>query len=254
MPYHRDVLDDYSGAASYDEWFLAEPFQTGSTIVTAYSDNLPANPDPPLRETLRFWSHIYWVSTNATNRSLGNNLPFTANVMDGFLEDGGRLFVNVVARPPSSPEDNLGNAALSLLPLAGLLEFGTGTAYPDFRPTIDLFAGAALEPVNPLPNGSTLPPLQASRFVAGTFGYPIGDGVIPLYEAEYTATQTDGDLVPWPGPSTVASISTNGRVALFALPLLSDLSGSTYFEGADGDPDAPREAIQLILEALGFPR
>jgi hypothetical protein len=43
-------------------------------------------------------------------------------------------------------------------------------------------------------------------------------------------------------------------VALFALPLVNEVNGQTLFEGADGDQAAPRRAIQLILEALGFPR
>ena len=254
MPFHRAVLTDYLGGATFDEWYLAEPFQTGSTLVTAYSSNIPANIDPTLRETLRLWSHIYWVSTNATNRSLGNNLPVTANVIDGFLEDGGRMFVNVATRLPSSPDDNLGNGALSLLPLSGLLSFGAGSDFPEYRPFLDLFVGADLTPAATLPNGTSLPALQAARFIGGTFAYPIDSGTIPLYTAAYTATRTDGSLVPWPGPATVASFRSDGRVALFALPFVSDLSGAALLEGADGDPGAPQQAVQLILEALGFPR
>ena len=251
LPVHRAILDAYG--AAYDEWYLAEPFQTGSTIVTAYSENFPANAEPTLRETLRFWSHIYWVSTNATNRSLGNNLPLAANVIDPFLDDGGRMFVNVATRLPSSPEDNLGNGALALLPIGGLVDFAN---FPDFNPQFGLSinSGAAITPQNPLPGGVDLPPLQAARFIGGTFGYPVDAGAIPLYTAEYTAQQTSGSVVPWPGPSTVASIRSDGRVALFALPLLTEISLSPYLEGADGDPDAPQQAIHLMLEALGFPR
>ncbi|MCH7639750.1 MAG: hypothetical protein IH855_09845 [Bacteroidetes bacterium] len=254
MPYHRDVLDGYVGGTGYDEWYLAEPFQTGSTIVTAYSNNFPTSPDPVLRETLRFWRHIYWVSTNATNRSLGNNLPLAANFIDGFLEDGGSIFVNVRTRLPSSPDDNLGNGALSLLPIAGLLTFGPDSDYPDFEPDLELAAEAPLEPTSTLPNGVTLPPLQVDRFLDGTFPFLINESVIPLYTAEYTAEITDGPEVPWEGPSTVVSLRNDGRVALFALPLLSDLSGSPFIEGVDGDPEVAKQAIRLILEALNFPR
>ncbi|MDX1438851.1 MAG: hypothetical protein R3284_03010 [Rubricoccaceae bacterium] len=252
MPYHEALLDEYVGAGNYDEWYLAEPFQTGSTIVTAYSENLPANPDPVLTETLRLWRHIYWVSTNATNRSLGNNLPLAANFIDGFLTDGGSIFVNVAIQLPTSPDDNLGNGALSLLPLAGLLTFGEGSEYPEYDPRLDLFTGAAVTPQNTLPNGVPLPALRTSRFVDRTFSYPVDEGSIPLYSGEYTAYLKDGGTTPWEGPSTVASFRNDGRVALFALPLLTDLTGSLTLEGTDGDPNAPKEAIKLILDALGF--
>ncbi len=249
MPYHRDILASYG--AAFDEWYLAEPFHTGSTIVSAYSENLPKRALPTLRETLRFWDHVYWVSNNATNRAIGNNLPFAAGVLSEFLADGGRLFINVPVRLPNSPEDNAGNQALALLPLSGLLDF---SEYPEYEPFLDLFTGSAVTPVQPLPGGATLPALKTARNVGGTYGYPVAAGTIALYEGAYTATLKAGGFVPWPGPSTVASIRSDAAVALFALPMLSDLSGQPFLVGADGDPDAPQEAVRRILAAMGFPR
>lgn len=251
MPVHRAILDDYLGGALYDEWFLAQPYQTGSTIVTEYSNNLPASPDPVLTETLRLWSHIYWVSTDATNRSLGNNLPLAANFVDGFLQDGGSVFVTVPIRLPSSPEDNLGNGALSLLPLAGLIDFAD---YPDVDPTAGLRLpdGAEITPQDALPGGTTLPALIADRPVSGIFGYPVGTGARSLYSGAFTTRDNNGATIPWEGPSTVASLSGDSRVGLFALPLITEITLSPYFVGADGDPDAPQEAIQAMLSVLGF--
>ncbi len=256
LPYHRAILDDYAGKGSYDEWYLAEPFQTGNSVVLATSDNLPPNPNPTLRETLRFWEHLYWVSNDVTSRTLGNNLPLVAGFLDEFFADGGSLFVNVRLRLPANPEDNLGNGALAVLPLAGLLDFGPGSAFEEYEQTMSLTGGAALDPAQPLPGGQTLPPLQTTRFV-DVFSYPVGAGIIPLYTGELESQFDDDDtntLVPWPGPSTLASIRDDGQVALLAVPLVRDFNGEPYLEGADGSDEAPRQAVQLILGALDFPR
>ena len=253
MPYHRAIMEAYRGAGTYDEWYLAEPFQTGSSVVLAYSENLPANPDPTLRATLEFWDHIYWVSNNATNRALGNNLPLVAGLLEGFFEGGGSLFVNVPIRLPSAPEDNLGNSALAVLPLADLLDFGPGSDYEAFSPFAYLDGGAAVSPEGALPTGAPLPPLQTTRFVE-VLSYPVGSGSLSLYEGDITARRDDGALVDWPGPATLASLRADAQVALFAVPLVNDFNGLPLLEGADGDPGAPVEAIHLILDALGFPR
>ncbi len=254
LPYHRAILDGYVGAGNYDEWYLAEPFQSGSTVVLLYSENLPKNPDPTLRETLRFWRHIYWVSTNATNRSLGNNLPLVANFLDEFFDAGGSLFVNVPVAIPTAPEDNLGNSALAVLPLAGLFDFGPGSEYEEFFPYFLLTGGATVAPAGALPSGTTLPALRMTRAIENAFSYPVGAGSFPLYTADFTVRRDDNTFTDWPGPGTVASLRADGRVALFALPLVVPLNGNPFLTGADGNPEAPQQAVRLILEALGFPR
>ena len=254
LPYHRQILDEYAGVGNYDEWYLAEPFQEGSTQVLAYSDNLPSNPDPTLRATLDFWDHIYWVSLNATNRAVGNNLPLVAGFLDDFFDRGGSLFVNVPIGLPTSPEDNLGNSALAVLPLAGLLEFGPGSEYEEYNQVMTIGFGAAITPAESLPGGGMLPALTANRAIP-LFGYPVSEGARALYTGELTAQLEEGNTnVPWPGPSTLASLRPDGRVALLAVPLVRELNGGPYLTGADGNPDAPREAVQMILEALSFPR
>ncbi|MEP0545617.1 MAG: hypothetical protein ABJF88_01665 [Rhodothermales bacterium] len=254
LPYHRRILDEYAGAGNYDEWYLAEPFQEGSTQVLAYSDNLPSNPDPTLRATLDFWDYIYWVSLNATNRAVGNNLPLVAGFLDDFFDRGGSLFVNVPVGLPSVPEDNLGNSALAVLPLAGLLDFGPGSEYEEYAQAMTLDPRAELSPADALPSGTTLPPLEATRAIP-LFGYPVSAGARTLYTGELTGQLDEGNVnVPWPGPSALASLRGDSRVALLAVPLVRELNGGPYLVGTDGDADAPIEAVKLILDALDFPR
>jgi hypothetical protein len=255
LPYHREILGAYVGEGGYDEWYLAEPFQVGeSTAVDAFSENFPSSPDPTLRATLGFWDHIYWVSTNVTNRTLGNNLPLSANFLDDFFEGGGTLFVNTAVRIPTAPEDNLGNNALAVLPLTDVFDFGPGSEYEAFFPYFFLSASEPVTPAGPLPSGAALPALRMTRFIENVFSYPVGAGADVLYTADFTAELDDGSFVPWPGPGTVASLRADGQVALFAIPLVNDFNGNPFLVGADGDPDAPQEAVRLILEALDFPR
>ncbi len=251
--YHINLLRDFLPAGqAVDEWDLTLPFVTGNTGNAPRSEALPPNADPTLRLTLSLYRYIYWVSTNATSSIAGNNLPFAAGVMDEFFENGGKMMVHVPIVLPVNEEDNLGNPAILLLPLTGLVSF------PDtLRSSLRMSSGSAVTPAQPLPGvGSTLPPLQADAFIINTLPYEAtGSSTIPLYEAEYTyLTRQGGRQGPWFGPKTVASISTDRRVGLFALPIINDQNGSPLYIGADGDPDAARRAVMLMLESLGFPK
>lgn len=248
MPFHRATLADYGGA--FDEWDLSRPFSTGNNPVIATSDALPAAASPTLRRTLALWRYVYWVSDQTTDRVQGYNFPVAAGVIDLFFEGGGRIFVQVPVKLPVDPDENQNNPAINILPLGGLISIPDSLVFNNLR--ID--SGSEVGPVQPVPGtGQTLPRLRTTQLVTGTLPYLPGESV-PLYEADYYATRAVGGRVDWTGPETVASMSSDRRIALFALPLLSPLSGNPLLEGADGDPDAPRRAIHLILEGLTFPR
>lgn len=251
LPFHRDVLADYTGA--FDEWDLSAPFSTGNNPVIATSDALPAAATPTLRRTLALWRYIYWVSDQTTDRVQGYNFPVAAGVIDQFFEGGGRLFVQVPVKLPTDPDENQNNPAINILPLSGLIDIPGTVVFNNLR--ID--GGTTVEPVQPVPGtGQTLPPLRTVQLITGTLPYLPGEST-PLYEVDYYATRTSqegGGRVDWTGPETVASISSDRRVALLALPIVNAFSGNLLYEGLDGDPDAPAEAIQLILEGLTFPQ
>lgn len=248
MPYHREVLGRFSGA--FDEWDLSRPFATGSNPVATPSDALPAPANPTLRQTLALWRYIYWVSDQTTDRVEGYNFPAAASVIDLFFEGGGRLFVQVPVRLPTNPEDNRNNPAVNVLPLGGLITIPDTLVYNNLR----LPSAAAIDPVQPVPGtGQTLPPLRTRQLITGTLPYLPGESV-PLYRADYVALRVGGGTVDWTGPETIASMSPDRRVALLALPVVNAFNGTVWLEGASGDPDAPEQAIRLILEGLGFPQ
>ena len=251
--FHLDLLRAYLPAGMpIDVWDISTPFVTGSAGNTPRSDLLPPNADPTLRQMLARFKYVYWVSTNATNSVTGNNLPFAAGVMDLFFENGGKLMVHTPISLPTSPEDNLGNPAILLLPLTDLITF------PDsLRPSLRLPTGAGIRPAESLPGlGEAMPELQTSAFVINTLPYLTGgSNTIPLLEADYTyLTRQGGRSGPWFGSKVVASISADRRVGLFALPMINDQTSAPLLLGADGDPEAARRAIHLMLESLGFPK
>lgn len=248
MPYHRGLLERYSGA--FDEWDLSRPLATGSNPLTSPSDALPSPSNPTLRQTLALWRYIYWVSDQTTDRVEGYNFPEAASVIDRFFDGGGRLFVQVPVRLPTNPEDNRNNAAVNVLPLGGLITIPDTLVYNNLR----LPNGAAIEPVQPVPGvGQRLPALRTRQLITGTLPYLPGESV-PLAEAEYVALRVGGGQVPWAGSRTVASMSPDRRVALLALPVVNAFNGTVWLEGSSGETDAPEEAIRLILEGLEFPR
>ena len=100
-----------------------------------------------------------------------------------------------------------------------------------------------------------LPELSANRLIIRTLPYVIGGNIIPLYEAEYQyQARTGGGRGMWTGPATVASMSSDRRVALFAVPVISESDGSIQIVGVDGSENTAVDALHLILESLGFPK
>lgn len=251
--FHLDLLRQYVPAGTpIDTWDISQPYATGTSGAASRSDALPANAAPTLQQQLAYYSYIYWVSTNSTNSITSNNLPFAAGVMDLFFENGGKLMVHSPISLPPNPEDNLGNPAILLLPINNLIVF------PDtLRPQLRLPPGSAVNPVGTVPGIATpLPPLEMNQFRIDTLPYEAqSNNTIPLYEAEYRYVSLDGqNQGTWPGPSTIASISADRRVALFALPLINEQTTVPVLIGADGDPDAAVSVIHLLLESLGFPK
>ena len=161
------------------------------------------------------------------------------------------MMVHTPISLPPNPEDNLGNSAILLLPLNDLIVF------PDtLRPQLRLPIGSAVNPVGSVPGVATpLPALEIAQFRIDTLPYVAQSNNTLLYEAAYRFVSLNGQNQGiWPGPSTIASISADRRVALFALPLLNEQSSVPVLIGADGDPDAGIRAVHLILESLGFPK
>jgi hypothetical protein len=153
---------------------------------------------------------------------------------------------------PEDLEDNLGNSALLLLPVSGLLTF------PDsLRRQLRLVPGAAITPTSTLPGlDAPLPPLEFGAFAINTLPFIVENtSIVPLYEAEYTYVTQDSRQGPWPGVSTIASISADRRIGLFSIPVINEQSAEPIVFGAGTtDPAPTRQALFMILDSLGFPK
>lgn len=245
MPFHEQTLRDYLGGGSFDVWDLSRP-NTPPASSTQYSDALPPVPDPTLAETFKLWRYVYWVSDSVTDGVVGNNLALAAQHLEGFLAAGGRLFVQVpFTAPPGGVLDQQDNPAYDLLPSESIV-LGPGNV----PPRLALPAGAAITPVDAIPGtGRRLPPLRAER-VTLTLPYSLSTATaVPLYQGAFI--NRDAANAPWTGPSFLASMDLEARVGLLALQVYSQ--NRLNVTGADGDPEAPRRAIQYLLEGLGFP-
>jgi hypothetical protein len=250
--FHLGLLAEHLPAGTpIDVWDITVPFVTGAAGNVPRSELLPKNAVPSLQQTLALYKHIYWVATNTTNSTQRNNFPFAVAVLDVFFDNGGTILVHSPITLPPDPEDNLGNPAVLLLPMSGLI------AFPDtLRQQLRLRPGAAVRPVNEAPGGSRpLPDLSFSSFDINTLPYVVsGTNAIPLYQADFTYVSTTNVQGPWTGPSTIASISADRRIGLFAIPLINEQSSAPILIGADGRLDAGREAVSILLESLGFPK
>lgn len=248
--FHLDLLLEYTGRTEVDVWDLTLPYATGSTVVPIRSENLPTLADPTLRQTLALFRYIYWVTSSSTNSAQGNNLPFAASVMDTFFNNGGKLMVHSPATRPQNPEDNLGNPAVLLLPLTDLV------VVPDTVQRLELPRNADIEPLNVPPGLSEpLPGLRSNASLISELPYVAqGSNIIPLYDGAFRYLSKSNTRGDWTTPRTIASMSTDRRVALFALPLINENTGAPVVVGADGDPQTARRAVWMILQSLEFPR
>lgn len=249
--YHLALLRDYLPLdARVDVWTVTEPFVTGNVGNAPRSDALPPSADPTIRRMLASWEYIYWVSTNTVNAVGGNNLPFVAGVLDLFFDQGGKMMVHTPVTQPRNPEDNLGNPAILLLPLSELF------IRPDSLQRMELGRGAAVTAAGTLPGvAEPLPALESRNFYINELPFfAEGANTIPLYEGEFVYLTRFGNRGSWIRPRTVVSISADRRIGLFGLPMVNEQSGEGHLVGADGDSQAPQNAVKLMLESLGFPK
>jgi hypothetical protein len=251
--YHLPILNDYLPANSRaDVWDLSYP--TGDTR----SALLPPAAEPTLRRTLALWDYIYWMTKDATSTIGEKNLPLAAGVMDLFFEQGGRLFVNVPANLVTATYEQQ-NPAVTLLPAAEVFPTDVDSLKPGSpgegqRPRLTLPRNARVEPVRTVPGvGEKLPALQTRLPTKDVYPYKVGSNTIPLYAGNFRYENSNGNERPWPGPSTLASISQDRRVALLALPLIDAGFGTRNFEGVGGNEEAPKQAVRMMLRGLTFP-
>ncbi|MEZ4695060.1 MAG: hypothetical protein R2832_01460 [Rhodothermales bacterium] len=241
--FHLAILNEFLNGKPVDVWDISQP---ASGVI---SDAVPATVEPTVRQMLAGYQYIYWVTSSSTNSTRTNNMPIIASVMDDFLNNDGRILVHTPVTPPVDPAENLGNAAFVLLPFADFISF------PDsLNQSLRILTGAPITPSSDVGLAGSLPTLVAREIVLATQPYVINSAYIPLYDGEYQYSTKSGSRGTWFGPPTVASISEDRHVAMFSVPLISSFDGSLIFEGADGDLEASRDAVKLILEELGFPR
>lgn len=251
--YHLDLLEDFLPAGtSVDIWNITTPFTTGSTGSYPRSDLLPPSAQPGLERFMLGYDYIYWVASATTDQIVGNNLPFVAPILEPFFENGGKMMVHSPVQLPVDPEEIATNAATLLLPLNSL------TTFPDsLRQTLRLLSNTPVSALQSVPGVSQpLPELKMNGFVINTLPYvATSSATIPLYDGQFQyVTRVGNRRGTWPGPSTIASISDDRRVALFSIPLVNEANGQPLVVGADDNPDAARDAVHLILESLGFPQ
>lgn len=244
--YHLNLLTSYLPEGTpVDVWDLSEPFFSGNTGVLARADDMPVIADPVLRQFLTRYRHIYWVATATTSAPRANNFPFAASVIDAFFEGGGTIMVHSPITNPVNEDEIESNAGIVVLPLSGFVSF------PDsLRPSLRLTATSKVAPTGIV----DLPTLMPTRLIIGTLPYVAVGGDIPLYTAEYATQPFAGGTGVWTGPSTVASISEDNRIALWGLPIPDERTGESLFVGEDGTAESTTQAVFTILERLGFPK
>ncbi len=246
--YHLGVLEAFLPAGSpVDTWDISEPFTTGSSGTVPRSSALPPVAEPMLRLTLSLYRYIYWVSTSTTGNVGTDNMPFVAPAMAEFFGNGGKMLVHSPVNVPTVDTDFTDNAAVLLLPLSEPL------VVPDSVRRLELGTGA---PVTPTTIGTSLglPPLESNRFFINLRPYrAVGANIEPLYTGAFRFRSASGGSGDWTDPTTVASISSDRRIALMALPLLNDLNSTENFTAPGESDPAGQLVVHALLRALDFP-
>lgn len=248
LSYHMDILRSYlPEGTAVDIWDITTPYTTGSSGTVPRSDLLPSSAEPTLRLTLSLFDHIYWVSNSTTSNAQSDNMAFVAPVLADFFADGGTMMVHSPVAVPFGVTEFDDNAAVLLLPISEPL------VVPDSVRRLELPFDA---PVTPTAAGQTLglPTLFSDRFFINLRPYSVNtENIISVYEADFLYRTTTGGRGDWPEPRTVASLSSDGRIGLFAPPLVNDQTGEVQFLGENDSDETAREAVHRMLDALDFP-
>ena len=257
LGFHRQVLGNRLGASGYDEWDLSQTIQTSDGGL--FSDALPTTQAPTLRQTLALWDRIYWVTNQATNTTLGNNLPRAAEVMDLFFSNGGRLFVQTPIKPPASSDEGeaLANAAINTLPISEIVG----------EPAVFRIVGnRETTPLQAVPGtGTALPVLLTVGNQINVFPHVPGPSNVALLDVPFSAP---GDP-SYAGSRVAVSITADRRVGLWGMGVVTP-AGAPYFRAptadagddpltycvVENDPAAASlcDAFDLVLDGLDFPR
>lgn len=240
--YHLQILREFLPPdTAIDLWDISEPY------AQVRSPLLPPTAEPALEQLFTGYDYIYWIASNSTNSVTANNFPFAAGVLGEFLTRGGRIFVQSPVQIPPTEEESVGNPAIVVLPLSDFITF------PDSLTNTMRITSNSL--FTPSAGATTLPELRSRSTILGTLPYIVDSGSErALLEGQYQYRTRSGSSGVWFGSNTVASISTDQQVALLAIPLINTFNGSPYFEGSDGDPEAPRTLVKMMLAELGFPQ
>jgi hypothetical protein len=247
--YHIDILESYMPAGyGVDIWDISEPFTTGSSGTVPRAFALPPVAEPALRMTLSLFKYIYWVSTSTTGNIGTDNLPFVAPVLTDFFDAGGKMLVHSPISVPAGDTEFEDNAAILLLPLNEPL------VVPDSVRRLELANGAAVSPTA-VGQSLGLPPLESTRFFINIRPYVTsGANIDPLYRGAFTYRSSTGASGTWTNPTSVASISTDRRIALFSLPLVNELNNEENFVAPGAADPAGVLVVRALLNALQFPK
>jgi len=247
--YHSRLLSDYLPAGhGMDLWDITRPYTTGSSGTVPRSDALPPVAEPMLRMTLSLFRYIYWVSTSTTGDPGTDNMPFVAPVLPEFFANGGKLLVHSPVTVSAVETDFSDNAAVLLLPLSRPLILPDSVGRLELRPDALVTPSATGEALG-------LPRLVSNRFFINVRPYEaVGAAVDPLYSGAFIYRTTTGRSGTWLEPASVASISSDRRIALFSLPLVNDLTMEQQFRIEGSTDETGRRVVFALLDALGFPR
>ena len=247
--YHLAALRSYLPVGeSVDTWDITQPYTTGSAGTVPRSSGLPPVAEPMLRLTLSLYDYIYWVSTGTMGDPGTDNMPFVAPALRDFFAKGGRMLVHTPANVPAQASDFTDNAAVLLLPMTRPLVLPDSIGRLELRTNARITASTEAIALG-------LPDLVSDRGYIHLRPYEAsGPNVIPLYSAAFIYRTTRGGAGTWPQPTTVASISTDRRIALLAIPLVNDQTGEALFRVSGTTDPAGREVLPALLEALTFPK
>lgn len=219
MNFHLDQLDDI-GLSTIDYWIINDGEVEGGRKAPL-SKSFPSLIDPTLQRTLEQWDYIYWISNN-TDR----NLTYALEILQGFFDNGGKLFVSVPIQRISQ-----GDELMNFFPIQDVVQIPEGGSYFQIKTDGE---------VSPVENSSG-PTLRASQYI--TFVRPLvpTSGAEPLYEAEYSVRTSDGSE-PYEGTSYMTVKNSEDNFVLTALDL----------QAINKDENVSEFLDRICIQELGF--
>jgi hypothetical protein len=223
LAFHKNLL--VQNGISPDIWIIND----GEVALdkVALSKSFPAVIDPTLKQTLKAWDHIYWISND-----IDRNITYALDITSEFFTEEGTMFVNIPMKGISQSDP-----VFNFLPVDSIGVLRPGQSDYQINGRTDV------QPQYTVASGDTSDVVLRTR-VRQTGIYPLKpiSGSTPLYTLDFKIRTVLGSTIDYTGFDAVSIENPEGNLIYFSVDLMNLNENNNLDEMVN----------ELLINRLGF--